>query len=327
MLTGKWAFGTKSANADKVLNIMGMFNLHAVSTSFQPKKKSSTVTYVFCEEGSFMPKTSKFEGSWVSAFYKGKRIYGMVGEEVQQGREKMWNVKFEDNYSTIADERRIRKWLVPAKRSFKQIDHIIISQRWKSCVTNCSTDWSPSIHRSRWGIREDHALVKCTWKWRLRQINDPTGVDYSALAIPGAQYASRFNDEFEKHFAEPFSPSEQYMHWQKATLAAAKAVLPPRTGGNLTARDVSDRTRQLIAKREGMDPKRNTRAEYDSNQQAIKESSLRDWKDWVNGRVTAMETANTHNDTRKVFAIVDQLSRKPKPPPAKPDHRCVWQND
>ena len=43
-LTGKWAYGTKSANADVITDIMRMFNLAAASTMFQPKQKSSTAT-------------------------------------------------------------------------------------------------------------------------------------------------------------------------------------------------------------------------------------------------------------------------------------------
>ena len=164
-LTGKWAFGSESANADKVLNVMRMFNLSAVSTFFQPKKKSSSATYVSCVDGSFRPKVDKFEGLGVSTFYTGKRIFGKVGKEaqIQHGTERMWSVHFEDGYSTIANERKLRAWLTPAKRSYKQIDHILVSQRWKSCVTSCCSDWAPSIHRSRWGQKEDHALVKSTW--------------------------------------------------------------------------------------------------------------------------------------------------------------------
>ena len=80
MLTGKWAFGNKSANADEILNIMRLFNLFAVSTKFQPKKNSSSATYAFCEQGSFMPKAHQFTGSKVRAFYKGKMVGGVVGD-------------------------------------------------------------------------------------------------------------------------------------------------------------------------------------------------------------------------------------------------------
>ena len=41
---------------------------------------------------------------------------------------------------------------------------------------------------------------------------------------------------------------------------------------------------------------------------------MQDYKDWVEGRVREMEVANARNDVRKVFAIVNQLSKKVKPP-------------
>ena len=293
-----------------------------------------------------MPKTHQFSGSKVGAFYKGKKIFGTVGEEVQRANRKMWKVKFDDGFSTFCNESKLRSWLLPAKRSFKQLDHILVSQRWMSCVTNCKSDWSPSIHRSKWGIREDHALVCSTWKWRLRSIDPPSGVDYSALAISTETYASRFNDEFARYPVDPEDhttpsvctrpsadptdgdqdsdnsdpgnrsavSSAKYRHWQKAAAAAAKAVLPPRQSGILMARDVSEKTRNLLKQRESM-KKNSTSSQFSDIQQAIKQSSLEDYKNWVNERVREMEIANTRNDSRKVFAIVNQLSRKPKPPP------------
>ena len=69
-------------------------------------------------------------------------------------------------------------------------------------MTNCYTDWAPSIHHNKWGIKQDHGLVRSTWKWRLREIETPNGVDYSALAIPSGDYARRFNEEFTKYFTE-----------------------------------------------------------------------------------------------------------------------------
>ena len=110
-LTGKWAYDTKSANADEILHIMRMFDLFAVSTKFQPKKNSSSATYVFCEEGSFMPKVHQFQGSKVRALYKGNMVDGTVGDLVQGGNNKLgkrWIVNFADGYSTICGEKKIR---------------------------------------------------------------------------------------------------------------------------------------------------------------------------------------------------------------------------
>ena len=105
------------------------------------------------------------------------------------------------------------------------------------------------------------------------------------------------------------------MHWQKATSAAAKATLPQKQSGRMQSRDVSDRTKNLISKKKALNPRLNSRSEFAAAQAAIKESSLQDYKDWVNNRVTEMESAYAVNNTRKVFSIVDkELIRKPKPP-------------
>ena len=61
--------------------------------------------------------------------------------------------------------------------------------------------------------------------------------------------------------------------------------------------DVSTTTKDLdlISKKKVLDPSRNTntRSEFAADQTAIKESSLQDYKDWVNNRVTEMEAVYT----------------------------------
>lgn len=207
------------------------------------------------------------------------------------------------------------------------------------------------------GLKEDHTLVKCRWTWRLQEIDTPVDVDYSALSIPGASYVKAFDDQFIKYFSgkeediiapPPASGTHKTTSWtakpavmrkttgsmrltdidtvRKPLGLPQKQCCPPRTGDNLSVRDVSERTRLLIRTREGgMDSKKCTTEQYESIQDAIKESSLQDYKDWVNNRVVEMETS----DTRKVFAIVQptasypesliaivqQLSRKSKSPP------------
>ena len=190
--------------------------------------------------------------------------------------------------------------------------------------------------------------MRSIWKWRLRNVEPNIDTDYSALTIPPADFTEKFDNEFSKHYSrvEEVNPPParsgqatdgelncvtndeddnadavqgtklQYMHCEKATRAAAKASLPQKQGGKLQARDVSVRTRNLIKKKKAMDPKKNTTAEFAAAQAAIMESSLQDYKDWVNNRVTEMESAYAANNTRKVFEIVEkELIRKSKPPP------------
>ena len=108
----------------------------------------------------------------------------------------------------------------------------------------------------------------------------------------------------------------QYMHWQRAARAAAKATLPQKLSGKPKARDVSTRTLNLVKAKKALDPKKNSRVDFATVQAAITESSLKDFKDWVNSRVVAMENAYAANNFHKVFSIVEkELIKKSKPPP------------
>ena len=51
-------------------------------------------------------------------------------------------------------------------------------------------------------------------------------------------------------------------------------------------------------------------------QKDIKESCLRDYVEWVDTCVQEMEKANDFGDVKKIYKLVNKLSRKPKPPPS-----------
>ena len=71
--------------------------------------------------------------------------------------------------------------IVPKReRIEKQIDYVFVSNRWRSSVIDARVRWGPSMHRNIKG-KDDHALVSCTWSWRLRAVKPNKGVDWSAL--------------------------------------------------------------------------------------------------------------------------------------------------
>ena len=65
----------------------------------------------------------------------------------------------------------------------KQLDYVLISRRRKSCVTQCRPRWEPSIHRNIHGHRNDHALVECIWRWRIRAEKSVEVKDFSPLYV------------------------------------------------------------------------------------------------------------------------------------------------
>ena len=108
-LTGKWAFGEKSENANNLLDVMGMFNLFAANTQFQPKRNCSTATYTSCLEGSFGPEAGNFVGRKVEARYQGKVVKGTVESTKRSRNHRTWLVKFDDGFVTRCPKAKLKK--------------------------------------------------------------------------------------------------------------------------------------------------------------------------------------------------------------------------
>ena len=105
---------------------------------------------------------------------------------MEQGEEEdddEWTVQFDDGQTLRYGKRELRKLLARATspQEKKQIDHILVSNRWRSSVTSCKSRWGPSVHRSISGKRSDHALLECTWKWRMRHVKSEPSPDFSVL--------------------------------------------------------------------------------------------------------------------------------------------------
>ena len=96
----KWTYGFASQNADKLLEVMRMFDLYTISTHFQPKRGSTNTTYTFCAEGSFDPteEVEDLVGQEVIARYKGKRIKGVVKSKFLKKDKQLLKIKFDDGY-------------------------------------------------------------------------------------------------------------------------------------------------------------------------------------------------------------------------------------
>ena len=85
--TGRWTGGKPSRNADKILDLMRMYDLYAVNTHFEPKKNETVNSYL-CPK----PKVDHAQGDFglyvgaqVSANYNVKIVAGEV-INVEQGK-------------------------------------------------------------------------------------------------------------------------------------------------------------------------------------------------------------------------------------------------
>ena len=112
----------------------------------------------------------EYVGAYCKVKYHGKHVGGRVKAVFGGKKRKRWVIQFEDGFVVRCGEKTLAKMLVVRKRKQigKQLDYIMVSSRWKSCVRSCAPKWGPSMHRNIHGQKGDHALLACTWQWRMR---------------------------------------------------------------------------------------------------------------------------------------------------------------
>ena len=139
-------------------------------------------TYLACVEGA--ENSQRHLGRSVCAQYKGKKFSGKVTGSSMTGGKMRWHVEFSDGFKTRCSESKLKSWLTPIRKKLvkKQLDHILISNRWASSVSDCKTKWGPSIHRNKAGAA-DHGLLMCKFNWRVKAVKRAERIDYSALTI------------------------------------------------------------------------------------------------------------------------------------------------
>ena len=93
-----------------------------------------------------------------------------------------WKVKFDDGYVEAYSESELENILVLHKRETegRQLDYILVSNRWLTSVQDASVKWGPSEHRNIQG-KADHGLVCCSWVWRIETNKAETKKDFGAL--------------------------------------------------------------------------------------------------------------------------------------------------
>ena len=180
--------------------MLRMFDLFAVNTAFQPKKVTSNATFIqsVATNPSDANDMGQFIGRSVTSKYHGDWVDGVVSGSTLTDGKRLWTVEFDDSYTLLCGETWLRNHLksTPSKRkrAERQIDYIFVSNRWRSSVTDAKVMWGPSIHRNKYG-KDDHALVKCTWCWKLRSAKANPGTDWSALsaAAPTSTASSAYS--------------------------------------------------------------------------------------------------------------------------------------
>ena len=147
--TGKWTAGPKSQNADKILDVMHMYGLTAAYTIFEPKHKTALHTFLQTERGGMSAHgdLGEYVGAKVKLKINNKWDTGIVKSTSHSGEEQEWLVTNDDGSTHRLNRAQIEKSLVRTtrKKSDKQLDYILVSTRWRSCIKNCRTRWGPAI--------------------------------------------------------------------------------------------------------------------------------------------------------------------------------------
>ena len=187
------------------MQLLRLHELTAVNTLFPPRHGKEVHTYLHtapqggCTQGGQDGANAEndygeYVGTQCKAKYKGKHINGKVKAVFGGKKSKRWIVQFDDGFVLRCGQKTLKKLLIVTKKKQlgKQLDYILVSSRWQSCVRSCEPKWGPSMHRNIHGHKGDHALLACTWNWRIRTEKQQPTKDFSALAQ--AAVLEDFND-------------------------------------------------------------------------------------------------------------------------------------
>ena len=329
-VTGEWTGGPPSRNADKITELLRIYNLTAINTTYRPKKGKSVHTFLKTKRSENINSdlSQLYVGRTATCKYKKRWITGKVIAPSVITSEPAWIVRYSDGYHKTYNEESLKKVLVHEKpdKVGHQIDYIFVSRRWKSSVTSCSVSWAPSIHRNLHGEKDDHALLHTKWKWRIHSPKTRIVKDFTALTkvwrdeqgnLIANPTLNAFSAVVESKMTELGSQDMDAIALHKCMSAAIKyaidTTLPntERNGG--TKRCVSATTKGLFEKRTRM--KNRNQAQYSELQKKIRESSLRDFQNWVEEHSKKMNKANGHGDTRAIYKSVKELSASRRKPP------------
>ena len=310
-----------------------MHELTAANTLFEPKHVSALYTFLQTERSGTPDygDMGEYVGAKVKVRRGDKRVEGVVQATSSTGDAQEWLVRCSDGSTHHYHRTQLEKILVRTtkKKVGKQLDYILVSTRWKSCIQNCRTRWAPSIHRDLHGEKNDHALLECVWKWRIRNVKTRARKDFSCLYTQERDAHDnpkktvcmlKFEATVESKLTElgydaiNDSTSTMYEKICTAIHSAMEVHLPTRRRGTCIRRRVSERTKALFKHRSAL-CKTDTQEQFAQVQKQIKDSSLADYTEWVQEWATEIGNAESIGDTRAIYKGVKALARKQDKPP------------
>ena len=182
---------------------------------------------------------------------------------------------------------------------------------------SCAPKWAPSMRRDIHGERNDHALLQCNWKWRLRCVKQKPCRDFQSLRERST--LAKFDEAVSKKAkelcfdADKDTTTQLYSKLCDAIQHAVQSTLPERVMRKGVKREVSEQTKALFNQRTNLKG-RGTKEQYDNVQEKIKESSLTDFEMWVDKWAKKIEEAENVGDTKRIYEGVKVLAQKNERP-------------
>ena len=201
----------------------------------------------------------------------------------------------------------------------KKLDYFLVSNRWRSCVTNSKVCWAPSVHR--FGRAFDHSLLQISWKWRVKQAQSAPAKDFKAMTdTKWSELNATIANNLDKHkeanadSTAEISPDDQLTRLNSCIQAAIQTCVPTKKRLSAIKRATSDKTRQLYEARaqkfsniieQGGTVTTQLRKRWNRK---IRDANLRDYNEWLDGMATKMEEADKRGDSETIFRIVKIVS-------------------
>ena len=200
-----------------------------------------------------------------------------------------------------------------------KLDYFLVSNRWRSCVTNSKTSWAPSIHR--FGRAFDHSLLQIEWKWRIKQDKLIPAKDFKVMT--DAQWSEldegikqSLADHKSTHSDPKFdnSPDDRLTRMNSCIQGDIQKCVPNKKRLSTIKRATSEVTRNIYEARarkfshiveQGGTITKQLRKRWNRK---IRDANLRDYNAWLDGMATKMEEADKRGDSETIFRIVKIVS-------------------
>ena len=217
---------------------------------------------------------------------------------------------------TLFQHKRIHKetWLSPDNKTRNQIDHVAISQRWRTSLQDVKAIRGADID-------SDHQLVLCKVRLKLRKVvrrNRERLFNSHRLKDPATQQAFSIELSDRYHFLNdiPIDDLDEYCaKIQETFLETSRSTLGYQE--NYRKPWISDNTWSLIEQRrslreeilnrreEGSDLVKNR---YKEKSKEVKISAKRDKKRFLENKAQEAEDAARKGDTRTLYRITRELT-------------------